>query len=78
MTEDVSLHVSSPGRPEDVIVGPGSNPANISDESLRGPRALEHICPDGDIDIESQQFSTCSCRGACNCRARGSYLKHYV
>ena len=76
---ELSLHTSSPGRSEDVIAGPRLHAANTSDESLRGPQALphEHNIPDGAIEVESQQFSTCSCRGACNCHHAGSYLKYY-
>ena len=80
MAEELSLHVSSPGCPDDVIVSPCPHRANLSDESLRGPQALsvEHSIPEGQIEVESQQFSICSCEGACNCRNTGSISTLYA
>ena len=76
MAEELSLHSSSPGRSEDVIAGPRPYPNDVSHESLRGPQALSHEqnVPGGDIEVDSQQFSICGCRGACNCHNAGSYL----
>ena len=75
MAEELSLHASFPGGPNDEIIPCSQHPGNLSDESLRGPRALppEHNIPDGNLDVDSLQCSTYSGRGACDCHNAGTY-----